>query len=59
MSVPFIFTSGIIVVILVGIGLFYTFKEFSEMYDHPESYRMDRSSDPKIVSNDDDNDENL
>jgi len=54
MSIPFLFTSGIVVVILVGIGLFYTFKEFSEMYDHPESYRLDTSSDPRIVPNDDD-----
>ncbi|WP_158278645.1 hypothetical protein [Rhodohalobacter mucosus] len=54
MSIPFLFSSGIIVVILVGIGLFFTFKEFGEMYDHPESYRLDRTSDPKIVSDDDD-----
>ena len=49
MSIPFLFSSGVIVVILVGIGLFYTFREFKEMEDHPESYRLERSSDPKIV----------
>lgn len=57
MSIPFLFTSGIIVVILVGTGIFYTMQEFKEMYEHPESYRLDRTSDPKIVSDDDD--ENL
>ena len=49
MSIPFIFSSGIIVVILVGIGLFFTMSEFKEMEDHPESYRLDRHSEPKIV----------
>jgi hypothetical protein len=49
MSIPFLFSSGIIVVILVSIGLFYTFREFKEMEDHPDSYRLERSSDPKIV----------
>ena len=53
MSIPFLFTSGIIVVILVGIGLFFTFREFSEMNEHPESYRLDRTKDPKIISEDD------
>jgi hypothetical protein len=50
MSIPFLFSSGIIVVILVAVGLFFTFKEFDEMKNHPESYRLDRSSDPKVVS---------
>lgn len=39
MSLQFIFTSGIIVVILFLIGLIYTFKEFREMGNHPENYR--------------------
>ncbi len=38
MNLPFIFTSGIIVVILFLIGLLYTFKEFKEMERHPEDY---------------------
>ncbi|MDX1591306.1 MAG: hypothetical protein R3283_05055 [Balneolaceae bacterium] len=50
MSIPFLFSSGIIVVILVAVGLFFTFREFDDMKDHPESYRLDRSKDPKIVS---------
>ena len=54
MSVPFIFTSGIIVVIIFVIGLIYTFKEFSDMSEHPENYRFDRSDDPKIVKNEPD-----
>jgi len=46
MSLQFIFTSGIIVVILFLIGLLYTFKEFKEMESHPEDYRRknDRAS---------------
>lgn len=38
MNVPFIFTSGIIVVIIFVIGLIYTFKEFKEMEQHPKDY---------------------
>lgn len=38
MSLQFIFTSGIIVVVLFLIGLIYTFKEFREMESHPEDY---------------------
>jgi hypothetical protein len=49
MSIPFLFTSGIIVVILFLVGLLFTFKEFRDMNEHPESYRLDRSSDPKII----------
>jgi hypothetical protein len=52
MSLPFIFSSGIIVVILVVIGLVYTFSEFKEMSEHPESYQFDRSGDPRIVEKD-------
>jgi hypothetical protein len=54
MSIPFLFSSGIIVVLLVAAGLFYTFKEFRDMTDHPESYRFDRSKDPKVISKSDD-----
>ncbi|HKL14417.1 MAG TPA: hypothetical protein VJ915_02220 [Balneolaceae bacterium] len=39
MSLQFIFTSGIIIVILFLVGLLYTFKEFREMENHPENYR--------------------
>jgi hypothetical protein len=49
MSVPFIFTSGIIVVILFIIGIVYTMKEFKDMEQNPDAYRRSRSSDPKIV----------
>ncbi len=49
MSVPFIFTSGIIVVILFLIRLIYTMKEFKDMEKNPDAYRRSRSSDPKIV----------
>lgn len=51
MSIPFIFSSGIIVVIIFVIGLIYTFNEFNEMSEHPENYQFDRSEDPKIVKN--------
>ncbi|WP_158551449.1 hypothetical protein [Rhodohalobacter sp. SW132] len=46
MTLPFIFSSGIIVVILFLIGVIYTFKEFKEMEKHPEDYRRnyDRAS---------------
>lgn len=47
MSLQFIFTSGIIVVILFLIGLIYTFKEFKEMENHPERYR--RRNDAAVV----------
>lgn len=39
MTLQFLFTSGIIVVILFLIGLVYTFREFKEMEKHPEDYR--------------------
>lgn len=38
MSLQFIFTSGIIVVVLFLIGLVFTFREFKEMERHPEDY---------------------
>lgn len=49
MSLPFLFTSGIIVVILFLVGLLFTFKEFKDMNEHPESYQYDRSDEPKII----------
>ncbi len=49
MNIPFIFTSGIIVVILFMIGLIYTFKEFKIMQENPEKYRRDRSDEPKVI----------
>lgn len=51
MSAPFIFSSGIIVVILFLIGLLFTFKEFKEMNKHPEDYRRNRSDEPKVIKN--------
>lgn len=54
MSIPFLFSSGIIVVLLVAAGLFYTFKEFRDMTDQPEAYRFNRSEDPKVISGSDD-----
>lgn len=57
MSIPFLFSSGVIVVLLFIVGLIYTFREFSEMSEHPENYQFDRSSDPKIVKNDPDTSE--
>lgn len=51
MSAPFIFTSGIIVVILFLVGLLFTFREFKEMNKHPEEYRNERSDEPKVIKN--------
>jgi len=48
MNLPFLFTSGLIVVILFLIGLIYTFKEFKEMEQHPENYRRNYES-AKVV----------
>lgn len=44
MSLQFLFTSGIIVVILFLVGLVYTFREFKEMEKHPEDYRRKHDS---------------
>lgn len=52
MSLQFIFTSGIIVVILFLIGLIFTFREFKEMSDHPENYR--RRHDSAFIESEDD-----
>lgn len=49
MNTPFIFTSGIFVVILFLIGVVYTFKEFGEMDKHPSDFRKDESEEPEIV----------
>ena len=43
-----IFTFGIIAVILLTIGLFYTFKEFRQMKRNPEEYRR-RHDDVEIA----------
>lgn len=51
MNLPFLFTSGLIVVILFLIGLIYTFKEFKEMEQHPENYRRNYES-AKVVKDD-------
>ncbi len=48
MNLPFLFSSGLIVLILFLIGLLYTFKEFKEMYSHPEDYRRKYDS-AKVV----------
>ncbi len=48
MSTPFVFTSGIIVVILFLIGLAFTFKEFSDMNKNPEKFRRNRSDEPRV-----------
>lgn len=56
MSVPFLFTSGIIVVVLFIVGVLYTMKEFKDMSENPDSYRRSRSSDPKIVGKSKDSD---
>lgn len=49
MSIEILFTSGVVVVVLFLIGLIFTIREFSEMNEHPESYRRDRSDEPKII----------
>lgn len=49
MNAPFIFSSGLFVVILFLIGVIYTFKEFSEMEQHPSDYRKDTSDEPKVI----------
>lgn len=54
MNIPFIFTSGIIVVILFLIGLIYTFREFNEMNEHPENYRKDTKAGPTIIEDETD-----
>jgi hypothetical protein len=38
MNLPYLFTSGLIVVILLLIGLTYTFWEFRKMNQHPGEY---------------------
>lgn len=49
MNTPFLFSSGIFVILLFLIGLFYTFKEFGEMSSHPSDYRKDESEDPEVI----------
>ena len=52
MSLQFIFTSGIIVVLLFLVGLIYTFREFREMANNPENYR--RRNDDAFVDREED-----
>lgn len=49
MNAPFIFSSGLFVVILFIIGVIYTFKEFWEMEQHPSDFRKDRSDEPEVI----------
>lgn len=49
MSLEILFTSGVIVVILLLVGLLFTIKEFTEMNEHPDSYRRNRSDEPNII----------
>lgn len=49
MNTPFLFSSGIIVVILFLIGMVYTFKEFKEMNEHPSDFRKDRNDEPTVL----------
>lgn len=49
MNAPFIFSSGLFVVILFIIGVIYTFKEFGEMEKHPSDFRKDRSDEPEVI----------
>lgn len=47
MNTPFLFSSGIIVVIIFLIGIVYTFKEFSEMNKHPSDFRKNKGEGKK------------
>lgn len=51
MDLPFIFTSGLIVVILFLIGVLYTWEEFKTMENKPEKYSPYEEEDdsPKVV----------
>lgn len=49
MNTPFLFSSGIIVVVLFLIGIVYTFREFGEMERRPSDFRKDRSEEPEVV----------
>lgn len=49
MNAPFVFSSGIFVVILFLIGIIYTFREFGEMESHPSDFRKDRSDEPEVI----------
>lgn len=48
MSIPYIFTSGIIVIVLLLVGIIYTFKEFREMEKNPGQYREERNDGAKV-----------
>lgn len=49
MNTPFLFTSGIFVVILFLIGIVYTFKEFAEMDKNPSNFRKDKGDEPEVI----------
>lgn len=49
MNLPFLFTSGLIVVIIFLIGVFYTWEEFKSMENRPDDYTPNRDKDPKVV----------
>lgn len=49
MNTPFLFSSGIFVVILFLIGIIYTFKEFSEMEKNPSEFRKNKKDEPAEV----------
>lgn len=50
MNAPFIFSSGIIVVIIFLIGILYTFKEFSVMNRNPSEFRENKKEQPAEVA---------
>lgn len=50
MNAPFLFSSGIFVVILFLIGIVYTFREFSEMERHPSDFRENKKEQPAEVA---------
>ena len=52
MSNPTIIAAIVIVVILVAVGLIYTFKQFNDMNEEPENYRFDRSEEPDVDKKD-------
>lgn len=47
MNSPFLFSSGIFVLILFLLGIVYTFKEFSEMNKNPSDFRKNKGEDNK------------
>jgi len=43
MNLPYLFTSGLIVIILLLVGLTFTFWEFHKMNEHPEDYTEEQN----------------